>query len=257
MQGGGKRGCGIGLQGAGRSMEELGEPRASVVAVRGRGGARGRLRERQGRVGGWGGAAATSERFLGCAGARDRERGRGLHSATGEAIDGGSRPRGCVLPGGVGSRGSAGLSRSVPSTRRTPALAVLACPGPEDLRGGQRPRGVLHGSAHPEGSGAGAGANGGVWELRGCGSGSVGTSPYCGSERPWPCGVVLSLWGWDGLRCPWVIWAKIQPGPVAVSYDPVMPKDEMPPYEDGLRKLGLFSLEKGRLRGQPREAFSI
>lgn len=32
----------------------------------------------------------------------------------------------------------------------SPALAVLACPGAKDLRGGQRPRGVLHGSAHPE-----------------------------------------------------------------------------------------------------------
>lgn len=31
-------------------------------------------------------------------------------------------------------------------------MAVLTCPGASDLRGGQRPRRLLHGSAHPQGT---------------------------------------------------------------------------------------------------------
>lgn len=68
--------------------------------------------------------------------------------------------------------GSVGLAARTGSCRhvswvllpsRCPPVAVLALPGPPGVRGGQRPRGVLHGPAPPQGTGVWDGGSGCCW----------------------------------------------------------------------------------------------
>lgn len=91
----------------------------------------------------------------------------------------------------------------VPLPRRSVAVPILACPGASGLRGGQRPRRLLHGSAHPQGTGLGFG--------RGAGRGSAHRERHLCSQQLLGCFSGLPALLQPGRCCWGASWGSPDP----------------------------------------------
>lgn len=133
-----------------------------------------------------------------------------MAGAAGRAPLGGCRAPGTgrAAPGGWRLLRLHALPVPLPLPRRSAAVPVLACPGASGLRGGQRPRRLLHGSAHPQGTGLGSG--------RGAGRGSAHPGRHLCSQQllGWFSGLPALL---QTARCCWgASWGS--PAPTKSSW---------------------------------------